>query len=138
MGQFEFGNKPGNLLPPGVSAFNRLFRDYKIKAKKRNLPFELSKEYFEKITKYNCYYCGKEPSQVRYTHVHHGVYSIPYTYNGIDRIDSSKGYTEDNVVPCCGRCNEGKMSQTKEDFLYWIKRVYEHSLTNTKECATIE
>ena len=27
---------------------------------------------------------------------------------GLDRVDSNKGYTDDNVVPCCGSCNQLK------------------------------
>lgn len=27
---------------------------------------------------------------------------------GLDRINNSKGYTIDNIVPCCGNCNKLK------------------------------
>jgi hypothetical protein len=30
------------------------------------------------------------------------------TGGGLDRIDSKKGYTKDNCVPCCGFCNNLK------------------------------
>jgi hypothetical protein len=49
-----------------------------------------------------------------------------YVYNGIDRIDSSIGYVIENCISCCGRCNVAKMSESQQDFLSWIDRVYSH------------
>jgi hypothetical protein len=37
------------------------------------------------------------------------------------------GYTIENVVPCCKRCNQAKSDQSVVDFLAWIRRVYEHT-----------
>lgn len=37
--------------------------------------------------------------------------------NGIDRVDSTKGYTIDNVVSCCSQCNYAKGTLTESDFL---------------------
>lgn len=48
--------------------------------------------------------------------------------NGIDRIDSSKGYTDLNSVPCCKFCNFAKHTMSEIDFLFWVRRVYEHTL----------
>ena len=48
-------------------------------------------------------------------------------YSGIDRVDSSKDYNIDNVVPCCAMCNLAKRNYSDEDFLKWIKRVYEYN-----------
>lgn len=110
------------------ASINRLFRTYNHSAKKRKLSFELSKNFFIKITQQNCFYCEKEPSNIIKSESNNG----DYTYNGIDRIDSSKGYTEDNVVPCCGRCNEAKMAETQSDFYSWIDRVY-HNLKQKGE-----
>ena len=39
-------------------------------------------------------------------------------------MDNEKGYTFDNVVPCCSICNYAKKSMSKEQFLQWIKRIY--------------
>lgn len=84
----------------------------------------MSKEFFEKITQENCHYCGKEPSQIKKNYYNNG----DHTYNGIDRIDNSKGYTEDNVVSCCSICNYAKKTATQSSFLEWIKKVYHHSI----------
>ena len=47
--------------------------------------------------------------------------------NGIDRVDSSKGYVEDNVVSCCKYCNTAKNTMSRDEFFKWIKRVYEYN-----------
>ena len=40
---------------------------------------------------------------------------------GIDRVDSSKGYTEDNVVPCCWIHNKMKSDMTYGEFKEALK-----------------
>jgi hypothetical protein len=50
-----------------------------------------------------------------------------WTYNGLDRVDRSKGHTSDNVVSCCWDCNRAKGDMTKEDFIIHIKRMYDHN-----------
>jgi hypothetical protein len=64
-----------------------------------------------KIITQPCDYCG----------------SLPDPYNGIDRVDNTRGYELDNVVPCCMDCNFSKYTRTREEFLNWIKRVYNHN-----------
>jgi len=108
----------------GKASKNILYRRYKSNAKKRNLEFNLSREFFDKITQQNCFYCGREPFYAIKSTRNTG----DYVYTGIDRIDSSNGYTEQNVIPSCGLCNQAKSSKTQQDFLLWVKRVYEHSI----------
>lgn len=108
--------------PSGDSAKKHLYYLYGYKAKNRHIEFELSLDEFLSITKQNCFYCGAEPSQVKIYKKAYGA----YIYNGIDRIDNSKGYTIENCVPCCGTCNTAKLSMTQEEFYSWIDRVYRH------------
>jgi len=35
-------------------------------------------------------------------------------YNGIDRVNNTLGYTEENSVPCCKTCNLAKRTLTLE------------------------
>jgi hypothetical protein len=112
-------------LPNGEAAKNDLLGSYKRNAKNRNLSFELSKEEFLELTKQNCFYCGKEPSTIRKNNSNNG----DYIYNGIDRIDSSKGYTKENTVSCCSQCNMFKNKYLQSDFFEWIKTVHSN-LTN--------
>jgi len=108
----------------GVASFNNVYYKYKKSARYRGYSFELTKNYFAKITKQNCYYCGIEPGQVEKNRVGNGN----YIYNGIDRFDNSLGYTEENTVACCGNCNMAKRTMSYQDFLSWIERVYNHSI----------
>jgi hypothetical protein len=105
----------------GESNFNRLFDGYRRKAK---ISFELTKEEFRKLVKGNCFYCGKSPSQIKKDKQLRGE----FVYNGIDRIDSSKGYTLNNCVSCCGTCNKAKLLMSQTEFYSWIERVYNHMI----------
>lgn len=104
----------------GVASFNNLYLRYKTKSKNKGYIFDLSIEEFKNITSRNCFYCGIPPSQTGNKNHKHGY----YTYNGIDRIDSSKGYTIDNSVPCCFTCNRAKGNLSIKEFEEWIKRLY--------------
>ena len=44
----------------GESSYNSLESEYKIRARKKKLPFELTREQFRNIIKQNCYWCGSE------------------------------------------------------------------------------
>ena len=76
--------------------------------------------------------CGVKPSQTDNYLKKHDFY-----YNGIDRIDNTKGYLSDNCVSCCSHCNTAKMQMTYEDFRKWVTAVYEristHSLFPVKQ-----
>lgn len=116
-------------LLDGESSLNKVFRGYKSNAKNRNINFEIKKEFFKKITKKNCYYCNSEPSNYRLEE--HDISG--YVYNGIDRLDNNIGYTEENCVPCCSDCNTMKMDLSRQDFLSWVERVYNHSIKGKED-----
>jgi hypothetical protein len=106
--------------PLGIASFNALYGQYRKNSKGRKINFDLTKDEFRKITSLNCYYCGIEPHQY-YRSIHN---SGDYIYNGVDRLDSSKGYISDNVVPCCGVCNRAKSDMTVNEFIIWIERIH--------------
>jgi len=95
---------------------------------------ELNYDKFEKLILEPCYYCGNKHDIKK---IRIGGNNRNKTYllkiNGIDRIDSKKGYLIDNVVPCCATCNKAKNVMTKKEFLSWIERVYKHSIENKLE-----
>jgi len=111
-------------LPIGIAAMNSLIASYKYEAKKRGYDWNLTKKQFKKITQQNCYYCGIRPNQSCLSK--NPQCNGDYIHNGIDRVDNTKGYTIDNVVPCCGICNMAKGKQTQEEFLNWIRRIYKY------------
>ncbi len=108
----------------GEASFNRLYRSYKRGALYREMNFQLSKEELKSLTSGNCFYCGESPSQIEISDKKYlnGV----YIYNGIDRLDNSKGYIMDNCVPCCWKCNRAKNNLSVEEFISWIKKSYKY------------
>ena len=111
-----------NALPKYEAAKNRLIEEYINKSKEKNIVFELTREEFFKLTEQDCFYCGVEPYKIKRCHSTHG----DYIYNGIDRIDSSKGYVLGNVVPCCHTCNFAKRTMEIDEFMNWVEKVYNH------------
>jgi len=97
-------------LEYGVASFNNLYFAYKAGASRRKYLFKLTKEYFQFLTKQNCYYCNLPPSQIVKSKCNTG----DYVYNGIDRVDNSKGYISENCVTCCKKCNSTKQSVSIE------------------------
>ncbi len=47
-------------------------------------------------------------------------------YNGVDRVDSLKGYVEGNVRSCCKECNVFKFALSEKDFLDGVARICKH------------
>ena len=105
------------------STISYVFNNYKQSARNKNRDFQLSREEFEKLISSNCYYCGQLPNTKRDSY--NRVDKDPFYYNGIDRKDNNKGYTIENSVPCCTKCNFFKKDYSEEEFLELIKRIYE-------------
>ena len=100
-----------------------LLSRYKYYATKRGLSFELDDETFYNIVQQPCVFCGDKNVTV----VENRYGNYPFYFTGVDRIDSDKGYTADNVQPCCKMCNRMKMDHQEGFFLHHIEKVYKHS-----------
>ena len=109
-------------LPAGEASFNRLYRDYRASAKRKGMEFTLKKKQFHALSSLNCYYCDIYPSQVKRYEGCNGE----YIYNGIDRLDNEVGYTTENSVACCEKCNMAKRTMTQEVFYGWVYNTYHH------------
>ena len=107
-------------LNSGLASMRAVIRQYKANAENRGLEFRLNEKQFKEITQKDCFYCGAKPNNIIKSPTHNGDYS----YNGLDRIDNNKGYTIDNIVPCCKRCNRAKDTYTLQEYKGWIKRTY--------------
>lgn len=109
----------------------------------------ISFEDFLNLSQKNCDYCNAPPSNTYhigfkkdgtlkkrsrrnkngevYSAIGHGSYygeEAAFVYNGLDRVDSSKLHSKDNIVPCCKNCNYMKTNNTLRDFLTHIERIY--------------
>ena len=102
----------------------RIWAKYKAGADRRTLPLEISTEQFTMLLAGNCDYCGAPPSQT--IRVGHGLNKPhpTFRYNGIDRVDTARGYVDGNVVSCCGACNRAKGRMSREDFLHQIEAIH--------------
>jgi len=96
------------------AAAKRVLCAYKGNAKARGLQFNLSYSLFVSLIYSDCHYCGSPP--INTVNLKNQGYQYKddepevINYNGIDRIDSTRGYEAGNVVTCCKLCNTGKMN----------------------------
>jgi len=108
-----------------------LYSLHKWRAKRCKHEFKLTLPQSKKIYKKNCYYCGKKPSGK------YKKYGIILYYSGLDRVDSNKNYTKNNVVPCCSKCNWLKNDFEMNEFLKMAENVY-HNRSLPEINKTIE
>jgi hypothetical protein len=73
---------------------------YRSKAKVRGIEFALTKEEFATFWQKPCHYCGCEIATI-----------------GLDRIDSSLGYSVKNCVSCCTFCNQMKLDHDTDEWM---------------------
>jgi len=86
----------------------RKYDDYKKRAKnKLHLDFLITYDEFKEYISKKCDYCNIDPNP----------------YNGIDRIDNTKGYIKDNLVTCCTMCNMFKSDITLDNFMKIIEHI---------------
>lgn len=84
--------------------FESLYNTFHSGSLARNIRIAVTFEQFLGFVKIGeCHYCGATVNWAEHvTDKHHNQ---PYN---LDRKDNDKGYTLDNVVVCCARCNRGK------------------------------
>lgn len=125
---------------PEEASFRSKASNYKAIAKKREHSFELTMEQTIDFLKGNCHYCGSAPLGEFNAIVRNRNYKSQYNfyekeeynikYSGIDRIDSSLGYSLNNCVSCCRHCNTAKLDRTYEEFKEWVTKVYNNLIKN--------
>lgn len=101
------------------------------KTKKYNI---IGIDEFYKLSFGNCFYCGTQPSRrvIREEYIYKkNKKKSEFIYvNGVDRIDSSKGYIKGNVRSCCSSCNIAKNSLSEDKFRKLIIDIYNHWACN--------
>jgi len=114
------------------AALRIVLNQYRRSATANQLPFSISEDRFFELIKLPCHYCGTEPYRIKYSARRH----FHCYYNGLDRVDSSRGYVDDNVVPCCRDCNRGKMERSVDDFIAWVFKVNAHQMSKSELSKT--
>lgn len=122
--KFRWMNPRTIRLPNGEAAFRRVLKNYYQHAKKRNLKFSLTPDQAKRLFLTNCFYCGSIPNSVSKPTWDTGN----FIYNGIDRVDNTKGYTLENCVSCCEWCNRMKLNFTQKEFLSHVNKICTHSI----------
>jgi len=108
----------------------QLLNKYVHKAHSRGHEFALTLEQFDKLTNLPCHYCGAEP----FTEYRYKKKDVELLYNGLDRVDNTKGYYPSNVVPCCKVCNFIKGSMEQSEFIEQVNRIQTHCAL-TQQCV---
>lgn len=113
-------------LPENLALKRLLLHRYKKSAKERGHSFDLQLEDFINKVESNCYYCNSSREESINFISNSKDESYKYQYNGIDRVDNTKGYSNDNTVPCCTKCNLAKRQMNISEFKQWIISIYEN------------
>jgi len=97
------------------TSFHTLWVQYKLKARNNGHVWKLTYEQFKKLVTSPCHYTGWAPEQLFKPQ---GLNPSPsLLYNGIDRVNNTKGYLPSNCVPCAGPVNKAKLTMTKKRFI---------------------
>jgi hypothetical protein len=120
--KFTSSNKK---FEPHITTARRRWKSCLYQDRECNLTFE---QWFQ-LVQQNCFYCGIEPFN-RYNYFEKKKNASReardngyFTSHGLDRIDSSKPHTLDNVVPCCFPCNGVKSNRPLQDFYQHVNKM---------------
>lgn len=140
---FVSGSHGNRKYDPKHASFRAKAANYISHAKKRGIEISIGHEEIVELLKGDCYYCGSKPSNTYNARSRNRVNKknkVQYAfnnpedhevlYNGIDRIDNNSGYVIGNVVSCCKKCNTAKLDSSKNEFIDWVIRVYNHIKKN--------
>lgn len=108
-------------LPAEAGVINQIILQYKRHARDRGIEWDLPREDVDRLVRMECHYCGVVGGNTKRTKNHAG-----FKHNGIDRVDSSRGYHPANVVACCGPRNRAKRDTSREAFVAWACRIAAH------------
>jgi len=108
----KYANRTKVYLKKHNLTDTRKYNQLVSKCKLKNYSIDISQEEYSKLLSLGCDYCGTKIT---------GSYGV-----SLDRKDSNKGYLKDNVVPCCGKCNQIKnVHLTYEEMKAAMKAVLE-------------
>ena len=101
-------------------------RSYKAGARQRNLDWGLTDDEAWALMQSDCFWCGEPSAKVAYFKEARKVKTATWPVNGIDRLDSKRGYEKYNCVPCCARCNQMKAELSSPAFLTQVAMILQH------------
>lgn len=102
-----------------IKPYQALFNTFKYKTKKDGKKNTLTYKQFLEFVNYKyCHYC------------YDNIYWTEFNLNkngsshNLDRKDNNKGYSIDNCVPCCWKCNEAKSSSYTYEEWYGMTKYF--------------
>lgn len=110
-------------LPDEDRVRAHLLLQYKNGAKERELTWDLSDDQAWALMMESCHWCGTRPIKRVFWKTDRKNRTIEFAINGIDRLDSSKGYETSNCVASCGRCNRAKGGLSVCEFLEHVAKI---------------
>jgi 5-methylcytosine-specific restriction endonuclease McrA len=113
--------------------YRERYCNYRSNANRSGREFNLTESTFVNIVKGDCHYCGQaaESKQFKRSSTRGRVlHGNPIKFQGIDRVDNDIGYTEENSVPCCSKCNFMKHTLNASDFIDHVLKIAEHIKNN--------
>lgn len=101
-----------------LGARNKVWSNYRTRALRSKTRFTLTGPEFDMLISSACYWCGAAPANISTAQS-----GLELTYNGIDRLRATEGYTTENSVSCCKRCNFMKARMSVVEFIAHIHRI---------------
>ena len=87
----------------------RKYTQLQAKCKHKNYKLDITLDKYKSLIKDGCFYCSS---------------TLDKTGVSLDRLNNDNGYTVDNVVPCCGNCNQIRNKHlTHEEMIVAMKAV---------------
>jgi hypothetical protein len=93
---------------------------------------DLSFDDFLLLSQQSCNYCGDPPTNtynIFKNKKKKTIFAIEngnFTYNGLDRINSSIPHNLNNSVPCCKWCNYAKRERSVQDFVEHAGKIWNY------------
>lgn len=130
----------GNLLgKKNINSSFSVYNIYKKGASRRGLLFDIDFESFDSLINQNCHYCNIPPSNIfKDKNRKKKIKNDDFFYSGLDRKDNKKGYSLDNVVPCCARDNWAKNTMSYEEYIKQIKKTHDHLFNRKTDQITMK
>jgi uncharacterized protein (UPF0248 family) len=113
--------------PKGIST---LYNRYVKQEMERGSTYILDHSVFTKKIQENCVFCGRSPLQRK-----KGP-KIPY--HRLVELVRGQVVTDNDLVPCCTKCERWKGQDNYLDFLEHVLKIRDHILRDRDEVANIE
>jgi predicted RNA-binding Zn-ribbon protein involved in translation (DUF1610 family) len=110
-----------------VSQYQQMFKRLVLdRCRKHTIEISITVDDYSRLISQNCFYCNDEPRKTNRFSNRKYVNTETVFANGVDRIDSSKGYTLENCITCCTSCNYAKHKLTQSEFFDKIVKIYKN------------